>query len=110
MYVILKKTLEDKNHIFPFPDENETNIQISEIRDNLISKFETTIFRKWLPRDFSRFIDFSKKIHYRDNGYFTVSGIFGGDNSLNDSLKNCIGIVIDVLIICFHIKVIFLNY
>ncbi len=87
VYVILKKTLEDKNHIFPFPDENKTNIQISEIRDNLISKFETTIFRKWLPRDFSRFIDFSKKIHYRDNGYFTVSGIFGGDNSLNDSFE-----------------------
>lgn len=37
VYTILK----DKN--FPFPDENEINRQISEIRDNLTSKFETTI-------------------------------------------------------------------
>lgn len=81
VYAILK----DKK--FPFPDENETNRQISEIRDNLISKFETTIFRKWLPRDFSRFIDFSKKIQYRDNGYFTASGILGGDNDLKESFE-----------------------
>lgn len=81
VYAILK----DKN--FPFPDENEINRQISEIRDNLTSKFETTIFSKWLPRDFLRFIDFSKEIRYRDNGYFTVSGIFGGDNSLNNAFE-----------------------
>ena len=81
VYTILK----DKN--FPFPDENEINRQISEIRDNLTSKLETTIFSKWLPRDFSRFIDFSKEIRYRDNGYFTVSGIFGGDNSLNNAFE-----------------------
>lgn len=87
VYVILKKTLEDKNHIFPFPNKDETNRQISEIRDSLISKFETTIFRKWLPHDYSRFIDFSKKIQYIDNGYFTVGGIFGGDNILNESFE-----------------------
>lgn len=87
VYKILKKMLKNKNHIFSFPDKNEINRQISEIRGKLISKFETTIFRKWLPRDFSRFIDFSNKIQYRDNGYFTGNSIFGEDNSLNGSFE-----------------------
>lgn len=65
VYNILKKTLEDKNHPFLFPDEFEINRQISEIKDNLISKFETSVFRKWLPREYSRFIEFSSNIRYK---------------------------------------------
>ena len=38
-----------------------------------------------MPREYSRFIDFSKNIQYRVNGYFTDKGIFGGDNILNES-------------------------
>ncbi len=87
VYNVLKKTLEDNGRTFPFPNEDETNRQISEIIDKLKLKFETTIFKNWLPREYSRFIDFSKKIQYRANGYFTTNGIFGGDNSLNESFE-----------------------
>lgn len=85
VYNILKKTLEDKNHPFLFPDEIEINRQISEIKDNLISKFETSVFRKWLPREYSRFIEFSSNIRYKRDGYFTLKSIFGGDNYLNEA-------------------------
>lgn len=85
VYNILKKTLEDKNHPFLFPDEIEINRQISEIKDNLISKFETSVFRKWLPREYSRFIEFSNNIRYKRDGYFTLKSIFGGDNYLNEA-------------------------
>lgn len=85
VYNILKKTLEDKNHPFLFPDEIEINRQISEIKDNLISKFETSAFRKWLPREYSRFIEFSSNIRYKRDGYFTLKSIFGGDNYLNEA-------------------------
>lgn len=85
VYNILKKTLEDKNHPFLFPDETEINRQISEIKDNLISKFETSVFRKWLPREYSRFIEFSSNIRYKRDGYFTLKSIFGGDNYLNEA-------------------------
>lgn len=85
VYNILKKTLEDKNHPFLFPDEIEINRQISEIKDNLISKFETSVFRKWLPREYSRFIEFSCNIRYKRDGYFTLKSIFGGDNYLNEA-------------------------
>lgn len=85
VYNILKKTLEDKNHPFLFPDEIEINRQISEIKDNLISKFETSVFRKWLPREYSRFIEFSSNIRYNRDGYFTLKSIFGGDNYLNEA-------------------------
>lgn len=85
VYNILKKTLEDKNHPFLFPDEIEINRQISEIKDNLISKFETSVFRKWLPREYSRFIEFSSNIRYKREGYFTLKSIFGGDNYLNEA-------------------------
>lgn len=85
VYSILKKTLEDKNHPFPYPDEIEIKRQISEIKDNLISKFETSVFRKWLPREYSRFIEFSSNIRYKRDGYFTLNGIFGGDNYLNEA-------------------------
>lgn len=85
VYNILKKTLEDKNHPFLFPDEIEINRQISEIKDNLISKFETSVFRKWLPREYSRFIEFSSNIRYKKDGYFTLKSIFGGDNYLNEA-------------------------
>ena len=85
VYDILKKTLEDKNHPFLFPDEIEINRQISEIKDNLISKFETSVFRKWLPREYSRFIEFSSNIRYKRDGYFTLKSIFGGDNYLNEA-------------------------
>lgn len=85
VYNILKKTLEDKNHPFLFPDEFEINRQISEIKDNLISKFETSVFRKWLPREYSRFIEFSSNIRYKRDGYFTLKSIFGGDNYLNEA-------------------------
>ena len=85
VYNILKKALEDKNHPFLFPDEIEINRQISEIKDNLISKFETSVFRKWLPREYSRFIEFSSNIRYKRDGYFTLKSIFGGDNYLNEA-------------------------
>jgi len=85
VYNILKKALEDKNHPFLFPDEIEINRQISEIKDNLISKFETSVFRKWLPREYSRFIEFSSNIQYKKDGYFTLKSIFGGDNYLNEA-------------------------
>ena len=85
VYNILKKTLEDKNHPFLFPDEIEINRQIFEIKDNLISKFETSVFRKWLPREYSRFIEFSSNIRYKRDGYFTLKSIFGGDNYLNEA-------------------------
>ena len=85
VYNIMKKTLEDKNHPFLFPDEIEINRQISEIKDNLISKFETSVFRKWLPREYSRFIEFSSNIRYKRDGYFTLKSIFGGDNYLNEA-------------------------
>lgn len=85
VYNILKRTLEDKNHPFLFPDEIEINRQISEIKDNLISKFETSVFRKWLPREYSRFIEFSSNIRYKRDGYFTLKSIFGGDNYLNEA-------------------------
>ena len=85
VYNILKKTLEDKNHPFLFPDEIEINRQISDIKDNLISKFETSVFRKWLPREYSRFIEFSSNIRYKRDGYFTLKSIFGGDNYLNEA-------------------------
>lgn len=85
VYNILTKTLEDKNHPFLFPDEIEINRQISEIKDNLISKFETSVFRKWLPREYSRFIEFSSNIRYKRDGYFTLKSIFGGDNYLNEA-------------------------
>lgn len=85
VYDTLKKTLEDKNHPFLFPDEIEINRQISEIKDNLISKFETSVFRKWLPREYSRFIEFSSNIRYKRDGYFTLKSIFGGDNYLNEA-------------------------
>ena len=85
VYNILKKTLEDKNHPFLFPDEIEINRQISEIKDNLISKFETSVFRKWVPREYSRFIEFSSNIRYKRDGYFTLKSIFGGDNYLNEA-------------------------
>ena len=85
VYNILKKTLEDKKHPFLFPDEIEINRQISEIKDNLISKFETSVFRKWLPREYSRFIEFSSNIRYKRDGYFTLKSIFGGDNYLNEA-------------------------
>ena len=85
VYNILKKTLEDKNHPFLFPDEIEINRQISEIKDNLISKFETSVFRKWLPREYYRFIEFSSNIRYKRDGYFTLKSIFGGDNYLNEA-------------------------
>lgn len=85
VYNILKKTLEDKNHPFLFPDEIEINRQISEIKDNLISKLETSVFRKWLPREYSRFIEFSSNIRYKRDGYFTLKSIFGGDNYLNEA-------------------------
>lgn len=85
VYNILKKTLEDKNHPFLFPDETEINRQISEIKNNLISKFETSVFRKWLPREYSRFIEFSSNIRYKRDGYFTLKSIFGGDNYLNEA-------------------------
>lgn len=85
VYNILKKTLEDKNHPFLFPDEIEINRQISEIKDNLISKFETSVFRNWLPREYSRFIEFSSNIRYKRDGYFTLKSIFGGDNYLNEA-------------------------
>lgn len=85
VYNILNKTLEDKNHPFLFPDEIEINRQISEIKDNLISKFETSVFRKWLPREYSRFIEFSSNIRYKRDGYFTLKSIFGGDNYLNEA-------------------------
>lgn len=85
VYNILKKTLEDKNHPFLFPDEIEINRQISEIKDNLISKFETSVFRKWLPREYSRFIEFSSNIRYKRDGYFTLKSIFDGDNYLNEA-------------------------
>ena len=91
VYNILKKTLEDKNHPFLFPDEIEINRQISEIKDNLISKFETSVFRKWLPREYSRFIEFSSNIRYKRDGYFTLKSIFGGDNYLNEAFDNSIG-------------------
>ena len=84
-YNIVKKTLADKNHPFVFPDEFEINRQISEIKDNLISKFETSVFRKWLPREYSRFIEFSSNIRYKRDGYFTLKSIFGGDNYLNEA-------------------------
>lgn len=87
VYCELIKILEDKGHKFPIPDEDETNRQISKIRENLIHKFETSIFRQWLPREYSRFVDFSGKIKYQINGYFSGSGIFGGDNNLNESFK-----------------------
>lgn len=87
VYNILKKTLEDKNHPFLFPDEIEINRQISEIKDNLISKFETSVFRKWLPREYSRFIEFSSNIRYKRDGYFTLKSIFGGDNYLNEAFE-----------------------
>ncbi len=87
VYIELKVNLEKKGHTFPFPNEQEINSQISEIRDNLQLRFETTIFKKWLPRDYSRFVDFSNKIQYRDNGYFTENGIFGGDNNLKDAFE-----------------------
>lgn len=85
VYNVLKKILEKKGHTYPFPSEDETNRQISEIKERLKFKFEATIFKKWLPREYSRFIDFSKNIQYRVNGYFTDKGIFGGDNILNES-------------------------
>ena len=85
VYNILKKTLEDKNHPFLFPYEIEINRQISEIKDNLISKFETSVFRNWLPREYSRFIEFSSNIRYKRDGYFTLKSIFGGDNYLNEA-------------------------
>ena len=87
VYHALRKIIEGKGHMFPFPNETETNRKISEIKDKLKSKFEETTFQKWLPREYSRFIDFSNKIKYRDNGYFTTDGIFGGDNFLNESFE-----------------------
>ena len=54
-------------------------------KDNLISKFETSVFRKWLPREYSRFIEFSSNIRYKRDGYFTLKSIFGGDNYLNEA-------------------------
>lgn len=87
VYNVLRKTLENRGHTYPFPDEVEINRQISEIREKLKLKFEVTVFKKWLPREYLRFIDFSKNIQYRVNGYFTDKGIFGGDNILNESFE-----------------------
>ena len=81
--VMASELLEDK---ILFDIQKEENL-IKEIRDKLKLKFETTIFKKWLPREYSRFIDFSKEIQYRANGYFTTNGIFGGDNCLNESFE-----------------------
>lgn len=87
VYAALRKILEDKGHKFPIPNEDETNSQISKIREDLKHKFETSIFKQWLPREYSRFADFSKKIKYQVNGYFSDNGIFGGDNRLNESFE-----------------------
>lgn len=85
VYDALRNILEEKGYKFPFPDEDEANRQISKIREDLIHKFETTIFKHWLPREYSRFVEFSNKIKYQVNGYFSTNGIFGGDNILNES-------------------------
>ena len=78
VYNALVEFLKENGHEFPFPNEDETNRQISEIRNTLKSKFEATVFKKWLPREYSRFIEYAEKIKYTTNGYFTEKGIFNG--------------------------------
>ena len=83
----LKEILNDKGYPYQFPTKNMIDSQIDAIRSFLINRFETSIFSRCLPRDFSRFLSFSSKIHYIENGYFTSSKIFGGDHILTNAFK-----------------------
>lgn len=92
VYIELKEILEKKGYEYHFPDESEVNRQITEIREKLNRKFDTTIFKIWLPRDYSRYIEFSNRIKgifngNANQGYFSPNNIFGGDNLLKDAYE-----------------------
>lgn len=87
VYMELKTLLDENGHSFPFPNETDVNELISNIKFDIQAKFGSSMFVKCLPRDYSRFLEFSNKLQYLSNGYFTSSGIFGGDNILKEAFE-----------------------
>lgn len=60
--------------------------QLSDIRAYFDEKFGNSLFVKWLPRDYSRFLDFSQRIEL--NFYFTKEKIFEDNNILKETYEN----------------------
>ena len=86
IYKKLVNVLDEKGCKFPILTDDEKKGQLSDIRAYFDEKFGNSLFVKWLPRDYSRFLDFSQRIEL--NFYFTKEKIFEDNNILKETYEN----------------------
>lgn len=81
----LLASLESCVHAYTFPDTMDIEAQIDAIRNKLKYRLEHSIFAKWLPRDYNRFVSFVDSIHAQEKGYFSSKNCFGTDSKLQEA-------------------------